>query len=143
MQKDGRASRCVAAWPVLLTPPRFHRAHLKHIRLLQHCQGPVMRERPVCLMLCGGRLVAALSHPSPQETLSSLIRNRTRCLRSQAPADIFPSCCGLNAHRIYNGSICLCGLILLLRREPYITIRRRGTPTSSHLTYIRNSGTVN
>lgn len=126
--KDGRAWRRVAAWPVPLTPPRFHRAHLKHIRLFEHCQGPVMREKPVCLMLCGGRLVAALSHPSPQETLSSLIRNRTCCLRSQAPADIFPPHCGLNAHRIYNGSICLRGLFLLLCREPYIAIRRRAHP---------------
>lgn len=41
------ASLAVCTLPVLLTPPRFHRAHLKHIRLLERCQAPAMREKPV------------------------------------------------------------------------------------------------
>lgn len=104
--KDGRCALCLYC-SLVHTPPRFHRAHLKHIRLLQRCQGLVMREKPVCLMLCGGCLVAPLSYPSPQETLSSLIRNRTCCLRSQAPADIFPSSPCLSAHCIYNAGVAI------------------------------------
>lgn len=128
--KDGHFLQCVLC---IHTPPRFHRAHFKHIRLLECCQGLVMREKPICLMLCGGCLVAPLSHPSPQETLSSLIRNRTSCLRSQAPADNFPS------------SSCICNAGVIWLNLPYLTFlismlgalychSAYGKPISSHLT---------
>lgn len=96
------------------THSRFQWAHLKQIRLSERCQGPVMREKPVCLMLCGGCLVAPLSHLSPQETLSRLIRNRTSCLRSQAPADISPSSSCFNVH-------CICNAGVIWLKSPYLT----------------------
>ncbi len=143
--KDGYFLQCVLCLycPLVHIIPRFHRAHLKHIRLLERCQGPAMRDKPVCLMLCGGRLVAPLSHPRPQETLCSLIRTRTRCPRSQAPADIPPASCRLNARCIYTArltmwlnlpswtfSISMLGALSCLSAS--------SKPTSSHLTHILN-----
>lgn len=143
--KDGHFLQCVLCLYCSLvhTPPRFHRAHLKHIRLLERCQGPAMREKPVCLMLCGGCLVAPLSHPSPQETLSSLIRTRTRCPWSQAPADIFPASSRLNAHCIYNARVTMwlnlpCWTFGISMPGALCCLSASSKLTSSHLTHILN-----
>lgn len=120
-------SLTVCTLSVLFTHPRFHRANLKHIRLLECWPGD---EREACrlVMLCGGRLVATLSHPSHQETLSSLIRNRTCCSMCKAPADIFSASYCINGPCDSNASYMSQFTVLLIsmpRDIQYSTIHHR------------------